>query len=79
MNRLNDLNSHVGSIPASVMVECMSSTVQTDFESESYTLVEEFLERDLLSPEAAHQAEQLAAEDAAQDALEVILADRRQR
>lgn len=55
----------------------MSSTVQTDYEAESYTLVEEFLERNLVSPETAKQANQLAADESPQDALEVILADRR--
>ncbi|MFB6360618.1 MAG: hypothetical protein ABEH59_04785 [Halobacteriales archaeon] len=54
----------------------MSLTVNTESDEEIYGLVEEFVERDLLSPEAAEQARQLEAEGEAQAALEVILADR---
>lgn len=57
----------------------MSSTVETDYEAESYILVEEFLERELPSSEAAQQAQQLVADDEPQDALDVILTDRRRR
>lgn len=54
----------------------MGVTVETDYDEEIYGLVEEFVDRDLLSPEAAEQAQQLEAEGEAQAALEVILADR---
>lgn len=54
----------------------MSLTVDMDYDEEIYGLVEEFVERDLLSPDATEQAQRLAAEGHTQAAVEVILADR---
>lgn len=55
----------------------MSSPAPAQFESEPQELVEEFVRRDLISPDVAQEAEQLVADGDGQEALEVILAARR--
>jgi hypothetical protein len=57
----------------------MSRNHEAYFEHEMATLVEEFLERDLVSPEARRRAERLRSNGRTADALEVLLEDRRRR
>lgn len=57
----------------------MSRTHEAYFEREMAVLIEEFLERDLVSPEARRRAERLRSNGGTAEALEVLLEDRRRR
>jgi hypothetical protein len=57
----------------------MATASDTDYEQRSRELVEEFLRRDILPPEAVQRVERLYLENRTTEALEVILAERRDR
>ncbi len=62
---------------ASLVTDTMAATLDTDYERESRELVEEFLSRDLVDPEAAERVRRLRDQGRTSEALEVILEERR--